>query len=569
MNEWLKKFTDRIKGLWGKWTLVQKLILAGVLVVVVGGIVALLSISSSPGQVALIDTPVTDQIQRDKIILRLNEENVHASVSADGIIYVNDDLTARRMRAILIREDLLPSNVDPWSIFDVERWTTTDFERNINKRRAITEEVRKMLESLDDIDSAVVAVNVSNNQEALFKEDVQSTTVAVTITPKPGSDITTNRKKIEGIKKIVQFAVGGLSEDSIRISDNTGVLISDFDDMKDWDRLSRIEKEQKLIARLEAEYRAKVLNALQQIYGEDRVRELNVKIEMDMSDKSIQTRDYLPTVIRADNPSTPYDDSVIVESVTLSSETSTTRWQGSGFNPEGPEGVEGQTAPAYKDMSNLYGLTEQSIVKKNELVGQRDTSEVVSPSMGRRTVSVNIDGSWVKSRDANGDLIVTNGVIEREYTPLTTEELQSATKIVQDAIGYNRARGDSVSVLNIRFDRSAEFEREDAEYLRRRQTEVTILITLLAVAGLLFVFVIYRMIVREVERRRRLAEEARMRQYQMERDRSIIDAENAGMEVSMSVEERRRMELQENAVNMAKEHPENVALLIRTWLMEE
>ncbi len=569
MNEWLKKFTDRIKGLWGKWTLVQKLILAGVLVVVVGGIVALLSISSSPGQVALIDTPVTDQIQRDKIILRLNEENVHASVSADGIIYVSDDLTARRMRAILIREDLLPSNVDPWSIFDVERWTTTDFERNINKRRAITEEVRKMLESLDDIDSAVVAVNVSNNQEALFKEDVQSTTVAVTITPKPGSDITTNRKKIEGIKKIVQFAVGGLSEDSIRISDNTGVLISDFDDMKDWDRLSRIEKEQKLIARLEAEYRAKVLNALQQIYGEDRVRELNVKIEMDMSDKSIQTRDYLPTVIRADNPSTPYDDSVIVESVTLSSETSTTRWQGSGFNPEGPEGVEGQTAPAYKDMSNLYGLTEQSIVKKNELVGQRDTSEVVSPSMGRRTVSVNIDGSWVKSRDANGDLIVTNGVIEREYTPLTTEELQSATKIVQDAIGYNRARGDSVSVLNIRFDRSAEFEREDAEYLRRRQTEVTILITLLAVAGLLFVFVIYRMIVREVERRRRLAEEARMRQYQMERDRSIIDAENAGMEVSMSVEERRRMELQENAVNMAKEHPENVALLIRTWLMEE
>lgn len=569
MNEWLKKFTDRIKGLWGKWTLVQKLILIAVPVVAIGGIIALLSVSSSPGQVRLIDTPVTDQIQRDNIILRLNEENVHASVSSDGIIYVDDEITARRMRAILIREDLLPSNVDPWSIFDVERWTTTDFERNVNMRRAITEEVRKMLESMEDIDSAVVAVNVADNSSALFESDVKDTTVAVTITPKPGSDITTNRKKIEGIKKIVQFAVGGLSEDSIRISDNTGVLISDFDDMKDWDRLSRIEKEQKLIARLEAEYRAKVLNALQQIYGEDRVRELNVKIEMDMSDKSIQTRDYLPTVIRSDNPSTPYDDSVIVESVTLSSETSTTRWQGSGLNPEGPEGVEGQTAPAYKDMSNLYGLTEQSIVKKNELVGQRDTSEVVSPSMGRRTVSVNIDGSWVKSRDANGDLIVTNGSIERQYTPLSAEEIQSAEKIVQDAIGYDRARGDSVSVLNIRFDRSKEFEEEDAEYLRRRQTEITILITLSAVAGLLFLFVIYRMIVREIERRRRLAEEARMRQYQMERDRSIMDAENAGMEVSMSVEERRRMELQENAVNMAKEHPENVALLIRTWLMEE
>ena len=39
--------------------------------------------------------------------------------------------------------------------------------------------------------------------------------------------------------------------------------------------------------------------------------------------------------------------------------------------------------------------------------------------------------------------------------------------------------------------------------------------------------------------------------------------------VEMSVEERARLEIQENAVNMAREHPEDVAQLIRTWLMEE
>ena len=43
----------------------------------------------------------------------------------------------------------------------------------------------------------------------------------------------------------------------------------------------------------------------------------------------------------------------------------------------------------------------------------------------------------------------------------------------------------------------------------------------------------------------------------------------ADADVSMTVEERRRQELQENAINMAREHPEDVALLIRTWLMEE
>ena len=49
---------------------------------------------------------------------------------------------------------------------------------------------------------------------------------------------------------------------------------------------------------------------------------------------------------------------------------------------------------------------------------------------------------------------------------------------------------------------------------------------------------------------------------------SVI-AKEEGMEVSMSVEERKRAELQENAIAMAKEHPEDVAMLIRTWLMEE
>lgn len=567
MNEWLKKLISQIKTLWGKWTLVQKLILGGILLAVIVGIVILFSVSSAPTMVPLIDTPITDQDSRDKIVLRLNEENVKTSVSATGLISVSDEATARRMRAILIREDLVPKNTDPWAIFDVERWTTTDFERNVNKRRAIIEEVRQHIKAIDDIDDASVVVNIP--EKTLFSADQEPVTASVIIYPKPGSDISANRKKVEGIQKILKFAVSGLADENITIADSSGTVLNDFEGMKEWDRLTRIEKEQKLIAQLEAQYRAKILNSLQQIYGIDRVRDLNIKIDMDMSDKAIQQRDYLPTVIKPDNPETPYDDSEIVPSITLSSETSTTRWQGSGYNPEGPAGVEGQTAPAYKDMSNLYGLSEQSIVKKNELVGQRDTTETVSPSMGRRTVSVNIDGVWTKKRDDKGVIVVKNGAIEREYAPIGDDELKSATKAVQDAIGYNRARGDSVSVLNIKFDRTAQFEKEDAAYLQKQQTQQTVLYSLIALAVILVSFIVYRMITRELERRRRLKEEELLRKHQMEREKTLWEAEQAGMEVSMSVEERKRLELQENAINMAKEHPEDVALLIRTWIMEE
>jgi flagellar M-ring protein FliF len=48
-----------------------------------------------------------------------------------------------------------------------------------------------------------------------------------------------------------------------------------------------------------------------------------------------------------------------------------------------------------------------------------------------------------------------------------------------------------------------------------------------------------------------------------------MQAEEEGMDVSISVEERARMELLESVANMAKEHPEDVAQLIRTWLLEE
>ena len=567
MNEWFKKTLTQIKTLWSKWTLIQKGILAAVVVAAVVIIVLLTSWSAKPSLVPLIDTPVTDATVRERIILRLNEENVKATVSQSGVISVKDEQTARRMRAILLREDLIPQNTDPWAIFDVERWTRTDFERNIDVRRAVIEEVRKHIKALDDVDDASVVVNLP--EDKLFKADQNPVTASVILYPKPGSDISTNRKKIEGIQKVLKYAVEGLTDDNITIADNSGNILNDFAGMKDFDRLSIIEKQQKIIAKLEAQYEIKILNILQKTYGTDRVRDLSIKIDMDMSEKTAETVEFLPFQLRADNPETPYDESEVRASVTRSSETATTTYQGTGFNPEGPGGVEGQTAPSYRDTSNLTGLSTQSIVKTNEEIGSRKTSEIVSPEMGRRTVSVNIDGQWRKKKDANGNLIIKDGQIEREYVPIPDEELQKATQAVQDAIGYSALRNDSVSVLNIQFDRLAEFEKEDEAYFRAVQRRWILLISLAGLAFLLLVFIIYRIVSREIERRKRLREEELLRQHQLEREKALWEAEQAGMEVSMSVEEMKRRELLENVINNAREHPEDVALLLRTWLMEE
>jgi flagellar M-ring protein FliF len=569
MNEWLKKILERIRGLWGKWSLSRKLIFAGIALAVIVAVVLMVTVSSSPALTPVIDAPIRDEDARDRIITRINEEGVKTTVSSTGVIQVQDEKTARRLRSILIREDLIPQGTDPWAIFDRERWTLTDFERDVNLQRAITQLVTDHIRALDDVDNA--NVTLVKPESKLFASEQSPVTASVIITPRPGSDITTNRKKIEGIQKILKFAVEGLKDENIVIADQSGLVLNDFEGMAAWDRLSLIEREQKIERQREMQYRAMILKALQSTFTEDRVRDLNVRIEMDMSKKNVTTDEFFPITLTDDNPNTPYDDSSRVNSITRSSSKSTTQWEGTGFNPQGPPGVEGQTPPAFKDMDNLYGKVNQETVTQNEEVNSRHIEEERSPEIRKITVSVNIDGQHKWKYDEKGKpVVLPDKTIEREYIPVPAEVISNTQLWIQNAVGYSQARGDSVSVHNIEFDRTEEFRAEDAAYFRKGQMQLLVVIVLAGIVALLLFFVVFRLIAREIEKRKRLKEEERARLQALARENAIRDAEAAaGMEVSMSVEERKRMELQEAAINLAKEHPGDVAQLIRTWLLED
>ena len=349
MNEGLKKLVSQIKDLWSKWSIIQKVILIGIVVAVIVALVLVVNLSSKTTEVALFSVPVTDETLRDNIVYRLAEENVDVTVSSTGILSVKDDATARKMRAILVREDLVPGNVDPWHLFDTERWTSTDFERNVNLQRSITNQIKQHIEALDEVDVANVVLSMP--EKTLFQEDQNPVTASVIIYPKPGSDITENKKKIQGIQKILLKAIPGLKEENVTIADASGVILNDFEGMKDIERIDVIAKEQKLIQTLETQYRAKILTALQYIFTDDRVKDLNIKIDMDMSQKVVEATEYSPIILKEDDPKTPYDDSKYVESITLSSEIVEKKWTGTGYNPEGPAGIEGQNPPVYSDMS--------------------------------------------------------------------------------------------------------------------------------------------------------------------------------------------------------------------------
>ena len=566
--EFLKKILAHIKTTWGKWGMRQRLILIGSVAVVIVVVIALFSVSSSPSLVPVIDRPITDQTALDRIVQRINEENVKVTVSSMGLVQVADESIARRMRTILIREDLIPTGIDPWSIFDKERWTITDFERNVNFRRAQTQMITDHIRSIDGVDNANVTIVVPDRR--LLVQQQNPVSASVIITPTPGSDITTNRKKIEGIQKLIKLAIEGLLDENIVITDHYGNPINDFAGMAETDRLDHIAKQNKMIQQQETLFRAQLLQQLQTAFSGDRVREVNVKVAMDMSKKAVNTEEYYPIEMVPEDPTVPYTTRVTVPSITIGESMSTTGWRGTGFNPEGPSGVEGQTPPAFKDMSNLYGEMTQETRTHNEVVNLRKIQEERSPQIDRVSVSVIVDGVWQKKYDEKRrPIILPNGSIEREYTPVPPEQLRQAENIIQKAIGYRSDWGDTVTVQNIPFDRTKEFNDEDAAYFKKKQVQTTIIIFLSGLTLLLVAFIIFRVIAREMERRRRLAEEEQEARMRRMRESAMLEAEQEGMEVSISMEDRSRMELMESVVNLAKEHPQDCAQLIKTWLLEE
>jgi len=219
-----------ISVFWNKLAVIQKIIFIGIILAVIVSLVALHTLPQTTLEtplVSVIDFPIKDKAALDRIVQWINQEGVKVNVTEDGIIQVADEVIARRMRVMFIVEDLIPSGIDSWKIFDKERWTITDFERNINFRRERIEMITDHIKVIEGIDD--VYVIVIQPERTLFRADQKPIIANVIITPKSESDIFNNRKKIEGIQKILKFAIDGLDDENIVIATRYGFILNNIE----------------------------------------------------------------------------------------------------------------------------------------------------------------------------------------------------------------------------------------------------------------------------------------------------------------------------------------------------
>ena len=569
MNEWLKKTIEQFKNLWAKRSTVEKIILFAIISATILALVLLFTLSSRPSMVPLITAPITDETARDRISIRLDKEGIKHTIDPDGRIFVEDQKTARKMIALLAREDLIPDESSPWDIFQMDRWTVTDFERKVKIREMLTKQLEQFIEALPEVDSAEVILVLPEDE--IFIENQRPVTASIILTAAPGTDIATNRKKLEGIVNLVRKAVEGLDDENIAITDHNGYLLNDFTGLADIDSLELAKRQLREKTALEQQYKSQILLELTKIFSTERVRVSGVSIDLNFDRRTETTKEFFPITMTPEDPTTPYPARETIPNVLRSREQIDESFRGTGFNPQGPPGQEGQTPPAYQDLDNLFGEYDNKSSTENYEVNERNTVEERSPwEIKRITVSVAIDGIWKWEYGDKGVVRLNpDGSIVRVYTSVEDGDLVKAKSLVEGAIGLDRARGDRVTVEHLQFDRSAEHLVEDQSFRNQARMRLTVLYSILGVVAVVVAFVIFRLVSREMERRRRLREEELSRQHQAMREAALRSAEEDGIDVEMSVEERARLEMQENAVNMAREHPEDVAQLIRTWLVEE
>ena len=291
MNEWLKKLGESAKAAWAKWSKIQKGIIIGIAIAIIIAVAALFRVSSTPTTVRLFNAPVTGDMQ-SQILTRLDQENVEATVNDAGYISVPDEKTAIKMREILISEGLVPAVVDPWASFFDRGWSTTDADQNQKKKLAIERALTQHIQAIDDVASADVRLSLP--EDKLFKSEQDRVRASVLIRAKPMSDLYTNRRRILGIQRLIVSAVEGLTPDPeyCVITDSEGNILNDFEGMAESDRLDLVKKQEKLIREGEAHYRAQILKALQNTLSSDRVRDLNIKIDMDFSKETKDSEVY-------------------------------------------------------------------------------------------------------------------------------------------------------------------------------------------------------------------------------------------------------------------------------------
>ncbi len=425
-----KDLATQLTRLYERLNRAQKLVILGTLLAVIGFIVFLVLYTSSSrnADYAVLFDHLSSK-DAALVIQELEKEGVPYKIPKDGVIEVPRD------RVYKVRIDVASQGIPKEShvgfeLFDTQQFGSTDFDQKVKFLRALEGELSRTIQSLQPIESA--SVHLALPKESVFVSKSTPPSASVVVKTVEGMRLT--RKQIAGIKNIVAAAVANLSPQNVKVVNEYGEPLNEAGADGADGELAKLQIEYK--NRYESLYERKIVNILAPFIGsKDRVV-AKVTIDFDFAQReSVEER---------------YDPENVVRSEQSLEE------KREGAAPSQTGGVPG----AVSNIGPVQGIdssSQKEKYQKSTTTTNYEISKTVSNVKGpfatikRVTAAVVVDGKYVPSE--SGDM---------EYTPRTPEELEKIATLVKQAIGFDKNRGDEVSVSNFRFESVAKRMEPDA-----------------------------------------------------------------------------------------------------------
>ncbi len=562
MPEAIQRILNQLSDLWNKFDNTKKITVGAVVGLLIIAIVAMATFSAKPAREILYDNlSASDYAAISKKIESLGYEWTGSGTSTILV----DGLKRQEIITKLAQENLIPAGVEGWEIFNMSRWDETTFDKDVKLHRAIKGSLESMLMTLDYVKAARVELAVPKKTN--FITDTEPVKASVVLSLKPGLE-KISRKQVMGIKNLIYRAVPGLKREDITITDNAGHEFVEPDEIDDAQRkLDLVDRKKSFEERERKKWLDEIKTSLTEFYSAERVS--IVRVALDVNWDEVKEKQHLVTPVEAtpENPETPYPDRQLMQNgtLTISENSRQERFKGNQFTPGGPTGTEQQLPPGYRDLD--YQRSEYG---NNDVIRNYDYNRIEKEIQRQpweersRSIAVMVDGVWVKKKpkeDGTG--------WDREYRPPAEEELQTLEKVLKASMLYKGSRGDQIVVAHLQKDRTEEQRLEDEGLAREFFLRRLFIVSGVVLLSLILLYMLFRAIQKERLRRRRMKEEELAAQQQLMREAALRVADEGAAEVELSVDERARREMLENALNMAREKPEQIAKLLRTWLAEE
>lgn len=338
---------------------------------------------------------------------KLKSQNVEYTLSADGtsIMAPQDKLAELRMS---MAGEKLGGKIG-YEVLDEEQPFGVSASRaKMNETRAVEGELAKSIQTIQNVSAA--RVHIVMPERAMFANESRKATAAVTVKTKGHLP----SESVASIRYLVSSSVPELSPDAVSVVDQTGALLARAGDPSTAAAGDADERQQAV----EAKLRDEVESLLEPIVGQGKVRaEVSAQIDRDQTREEANVFDPDKQVISRQ---------VTVENGSQDQETDAAPGTASVANqlPDAQAQTPGG-GPSKQSRSNQTSEDTQYDNSSTKTVTLRSPGKVT-----RLTVAVMVDGG---------------------EKGLPQPQMQRLQRLVENAVGMDAERGDSVVVESMRF----------------------------------------------------------------------------------------------------------------------